>query len=209
MPRFCGMDHWIEYVLQHLGAWGVALLMLLENVFPPLPSEVVMPWAGYAVSQGTLSGVAALLAGSTGSFAGAYLWYWAARQVGRERLRRWVRRYGAWLTLSVSDVQRTEAWFENWGGAAVLLCRMIPGIRTLISIPAGLTNMSQARFCVYTAVGTVAWTGLLLGLGWWLADRHEALVQPLSWVSTAVVVGLFLWWLYRLIRQQSSGRSTA
>lgn len=203
------MEQWVEYVVEHLGAWGVALLMLLENVFPPLPSEVVMPWAGYAVSQGILSATAALLAGIVGSFAGAYVWFWAARQVGRERLRRWVRRHGAWLTLSVHDVQQTEAWFERWGGMAVLLCRMIPGIRTLISIPAGLANMSQARFCLYTAIGTVAWTSLLLGLGWWLADRHEALVQPLSWISTAVVLGLFLWWLYRLIRQQSSGRSAA
>lgn len=200
--RVNDMDELIKNFLEDFGAVGIAVLMLVENIFPPLPSEVVMPWAGYAVSKGRISAVAAVLAGSVGSFAGALFWYFVGKRIGKDRLLRWVERHGAWLTLTTSDIQRTDDWFDRWGGWAVLFCRMVPGIRTFISVPAGFAEMEPVRFSVCTAIGTVLWTALLTGAGWWLADQHGSLAKPLSWVSWIVIGGLFLSWLWRLVRQQ-------
>ncbi|KAA5542611.1 DedA family protein [Roseiconus nitratireducens] len=197
------MTSWIQEFLEQFGAAGVGALMLLENIFPPIPSEVVMPWAGYSVSQGNMSFWAAVGAGSVGSFAGAMFWYLLARWIGQERLKYWVRRHGWWMTLSEGDIRRTEDWFESWGSLAVLVCRLIPGVRTLISVPAGFAEMPTGKFSLYTAIGTIAWTALLAGLGWWLADNYGSLAKPLSYVSTAVVLGLFGWWLYRLVTQRA------
>jgi len=195
------MAEWTRQFLEQYGSWGVAFLMLIENVFPPIPSEVVMPWTGYAVSQGKLSFLSATIAGSIGSFAGAMFWYWLARHVGDERLGRWTDRHGAWLTISRKDLDHTEKWFARWGGAAVLLCRMIPGLRTFISVPAGVARMPIGRFSFYTAIGTVIWTTLLASLGWWLGDNYSDLADPLGWVSSGVIVLLLAIWIFRLIRQ--------
>ncbi|QDV88194.1 DedA family protein [Planctomycetes bacterium TBK1r] len=194
------MSDWIHDILDQFGLVGVGLMMLAENIFPPIPSEVVMPWAGYAVSQGDLSFVGVVTAGSVGSFIGALLWYLFAKWLGQERLTAWVQRHGWWLTLSRSDIERMDKWFERWGHWAVFSCRMIPGLRTLISVPAGFAAMPIGKFCLYTAFGTVLWTALLASLGWWLADHYSQLVTPLSWVSTAVVASLFVWWLIRFVK---------
>ncbi|MFG0263178.1 MAG: DedA family protein [Novipirellula sp. JB048] len=201
------MTQWITQFLEQFGAVGVALLMLVENLFPPIPSEVVMPWAGYSVSQGDASFLAVVVAGSAGSFTGAMAWYLLARWIGKQRLARWVDRHGVWLTLQRKDLDRVEAWFADWGSAAVLLCRMIPGLRTLISVPAGFAGMPIGRFSVFTAIGTVIWTALLAAIGWWLGDQYQDLVGPLGWVSTVVVVGLFVVWIWRIV-QQSANRAT-
>ncbi|PAY20289.1 alkaline phosphatase [Rhodopirellula sp. SM50] len=194
------MSDWIHDILDQFGLIGVGLMMLAENIFPPIPSEVVMPWAGYAVSQGDLSFVGVVTAGSVGSFIGALLWYLFAKWLGQERLTTWVQRHGWWLTLSRSDIEQMNKWFERWGHWAVFSCRMIPGLRTLISVPAGFAAMPIGKFCLYTALGTVLWTALLAALGWWLADHYEQLVAPLSWVSTVVVASLFVWWLVRFAK---------
>src|SRR6056297_2171085 len=117
------MDQWIRNSLEQFGAGGVGVLMLVENVFPPIPSEVVMPWAGYAVSQGDASFLAVVSAGSIGSFAGAMLWYYLARWVGKARLARWISGHGAWLTITPRDLDRVEDWFESYGSVAVCVCR--------------------------------------------------------------------------------------
>ncbi len=197
------MNDWIMNVLEQFGAIGVGLLMLIENIFPPIPSEVVMPWAGYAVSQGNMSFVAAVTAGSIGSFVGALLWYYVARWIGKARLAHWIEGHGDWLTITPEDLDRLDDWFESWGSMAVLICRMIPGVRTLISVPAGFSEMPVGRFSLFTAIGTVMWTSMLAAIGWWLGDNYGQLVDPLGWVSTAVIVGLFGWWAWRLFFQQN------
>ncbi|KLU05990.1 lipoprotein B [Rhodopirellula islandica] len=196
------MDQWIETVLEQFGAFGVGMLMLLENVFPPIPSELVMPWAGYSVSQGQSSFLAVVISGSLGSFAGAWAWYWGARRIGKQRLAAWVDQHGAWLTISRDDIDRVDRWFGEWGAAAVLLCRLVPGLRTLISVPAGFAEMPPFKFSVYTAVGTVAWTSLLAVIGWWLGKNYGDLAGPLSWVSTGVIALMVAIWLYRLVQQR-------
>lgn len=203
------MDYWIQNILEQFGIMGVAFLMLIENIFPPIPSEVVMPWAGYSVSQGDHSFLAIVTAGSVGSFLGALVWYGVGRWIGKERLSRWAARHGAWLTISPKDLDRVDQWFGSWGGGAVLVCRLIPGLRTLISLPAGFTEMSFLPFVIYTAIGTVTWTALLAAIGWWLGNNYADSIAPLGWVSTAVVVGLFAWWLFRLVSQKRWPKNTA
>ncbi|GAA4458693.1 DedA family protein [Novipirellula rosea] len=202
------MEKWITEFLEQFGAAGVGLLMLAENIFPPMPSEIVMPWAGYSVSQGNVSFIAVVTAGSIGSFLGALAWYLLARWIGKERLARWIDGHGAWLTITRRDLDQVDQWFEKWGSVAVLVCRMIPGIRTLISVPAGFAAMPIGRFSVFTAIGTVLWTALLAGIGWWLGDHYKDLAAPLSWVSMAVIAGLFAWWIWRVLRQRSARTTT-
>jgi membrane protein DedA with SNARE-associated domain len=137
----------------------------------------------------------AIGAGSLDTYFGARFWCFVAKWIGRERR-------GAWLKISHPDIERAEAWFDQWGGAAVLLGRVVPGIRTLISVPAGSAVMPAGRFCVDTAVGIAAWTTMLATLGYWLAGNYEGLVRPLSWVSYLVVGSLLAWWLWRLAPQK-------
>ncbi|TWU04936.1 DedA family protein [Stieleria varia] len=196
------MEAWVRNFLEEFGALGVGLLMLVENIFPPIPSEIVMPWSGYSVSQGDNSFIAVVAAGSIGSFAGAMFWYYLARWIGKDRLSRWIRGHGAWLTITPNDLDRVESWFERWGSVAVLVCRLVPGVRTLISVPAGFSTMSTLRFSLMTAIGVVIWTTLLAVIGWWLGDNYADLAGPLSWVSTLVIVGLVGWWLWRLLQQR-------
>lgn len=197
------MEYWIQTTLDQLGVTGVGVLMLLENIFPPIPSEVVMPWAGYAVSQGNMSFLGVVCSGSIGSFIGTVVWYYAARAIGKDRLADWIERHGAWLTIKPSDLSAVDRWFERWGASAVLLCRMIPGLRTLISIPAGFAAMSHGRFLIFTAFGTVLWTTLLAAIGFWLGDNYGNLAGPLGWVSTMVILSLFAVWLWRIFAQRA------
>lgn len=193
------MFDWIAALIDRIGPLGVGLLMFLENVFPPIPSELIMPLAGFNAAQGRMSLWATLLAGTIGSLAGASLWYWIGRAIGAERMRRLASRHGRWLTLSVADVDRAQAWFDRHGALAVLLGRLLPTIRTLISVPAGLARMPFPRFLAWSAVGTLAWT-TLLGVSGYLLEagyaRVEAWVNP---VSTAIVVGIVAIYLWRVI----------
>src|SRR5690349_24638888 len=131
------MFAWITGVITGLGCVGVAGLTLLENVFPPIPSELVIPMAGFVAATGDLNLGLVIAAASVGSLAGALVWYEVGRRVGEQRLRGWVDRYGRWLTLSAEDVDRAQEWFRRRGAVAVLLGRLVPGVRTLVSLPAG------------------------------------------------------------------------
>jgi membrane protein DedA with SNARE-associated domain len=159
------MFEWITQVIGRLGYWGVAVLTFLENLFPPIPSEVVIPLAGFVAAQGELRLPIVIAAGSVGSLAGAYLWYELGRRIGERRLRAWVSRHGRWITLGQRDVDRAQDWFERHGGAAVFLGRLLPGVRTFVSLPAGFAAMPLAPFLLYSALGTVVWTAALAYAG--------------------------------------------
>ena len=131
--------------------------MLIDNVFPPIPSEVIMPLAGFAAARGQLSLIGVFLAGTAGSLSGALVWYGVGRWVGRERLKRFAARHGRWLTLSPAEIDRAGGWFARRGGITVLVGRVIPGVRSLISVPAGVAGMPLTPFLVYSAVGTIVW----------------------------------------------------
>jgi len=179
---------------------GIVLLTFLETIFPPLPSELFMPLAGYVASRGTLSLPGVIAAGTLGSLAGAWFWYAVGRAIGLDRARELAARHGRWLTLHPRDIDRGSAWFERQGGAVVLFGRMMPAIRSVVSVPAGIAHMPVARFLALSAVGTVIWTSLLMTAGYKLgADYGRVAVwaEPFSNLVIAFLIGIYV---VRLIR---------
>ncbi|WP_265502283.1 DedA family protein [Paracoccus beibuensis] len=194
------MFDWITGLLEGGGAWAIAALMLLENVFPPIPSELIMPLAGFNAAQGGTPLWLAVLAGGAGSTAGAWLWYALGRAYGARRLHQLVARHGRWLTLTPSELEQAQAWFARHGGAAVFFGRFLPTIRTLISVPAGLARMPVGLFLLYTAIGSLIWSGGLALAGRLLQGQYHAVSGWLNPISTAIVVAIFASYLWRVIR---------
>ena len=189
------MASWIIAFISSTGYWGILLLMLVENVFPPIPSELIMPLAGFLVAQDKLTFLGATLAGMAGSVIGALPFYYAGKKLGEERLKRLADRYGRWLTLSRRDIERASRWFHAHGGAAVFLCRLIPGVRSLISIPAGIAGMNFVKFLFYTSTGTALWAGLLAYVGYVLGDNFTKVgeyLDPVSWIVFGAIAVLYV-----------------
>ncbi|MGE5591038.1 MAG: DedA family protein [Bacillota bacterium] len=179
---------WSTGVMQTFGYPGIVLVVLIENLFPPIPSEVVLPFAGFLTTYGglTVPGVAA--AATLGSTLGATALYWIGMWLGRERIYRTVQRFGRALTVSERDVLRAEDWFQRHGTWTVFFCRMIPVLRSLISIPAGLVRMRLSVFIVYTALGSLVWNLLLIGLGAALGAAWPAVTAWLAYYRNLVFV---------------------
>ena len=192
------MTDWITRLIEQLGYFGIALLMFLENLFPPLPSEVIMPMAGFTAGRGELNIVGVLIAGTGGTLTGALFWYGIARKLGEERLRHWANRHGRWITLSPEEIDRLDKWFERHSRWAVPLGHLVPGIRTLISIPAGIFGMGLVRFALLTLLGAGAWTTALGLTGYALGSRYEQVDRYLGPVSRAIMGAILLWYLYRV-----------
>jgi membrane protein DedA with SNARE-associated domain len=147
------MAKWVINTIQSTGYFGIVFLMFLENVFPPIPSEVIMPLAGFLVAEGKQNFAGVVIAGIVGSVLGALPLYYAGYLLGEERLKAFADKHGRWLTISRDDLERAKNWFDQHGKLAVLICRLVPGIRSLISIPAGIAKMNMAAFLFYTSVG--------------------------------------------------------
>ena len=188
------------------GLLAVGLLMVLENVFPPIPSELIVPLAGFLAARGAFSLGALLVVATIGSVAGTLLWYGLARAWGPDRFLRFVDRWGPWLTLSREEAEGAMAWFHRYGPAAVFLGRLVPTVRTLISVPAGLWGMSFRAFLLYTAAGSLCWIALLAGAGYLLRENYERVERWVNPVATRVVVGIVALYLYRLLRGLSRRR---
>jgi membrane protein DedA with SNARE-associated domain len=203
------MTDWITSIMESLGYFGIGLLMLLENVFPPIPSEMIMPLAGFTAAQGNLGIVLVVLAGTVGSLLGAIGWYWAAQKLGAERLRAWSASHGRWLGITPDEFDRAQEWFGRHGRAAVFVGRLVPGIRTLISVPAGLCGMPFATFVTYTLAGTAVWTALLALAGYILRSNWQVVEQYVSPIGKIVLVALVLWFIVRIVRRRRTAGSRA
>ncbi|HEY0972002.1 MAG TPA: DedA family protein [Gemmatimonadales bacterium] len=185
------MFDWVTGVVEEMGYIGIAMLTLLENIFPPIPSELIMPLAGFVAKRGGLAFWGTVAAGTAGSFAGAVVWYEVGRRIGERRLHAWLSRHGRWLGIGEDDFERAAGWFRRHGVMAVLIGRLVPGVRTFISVPAGFSEMPRASFALYTLAGTFAWTlalayaGHLLGENY---DRVHRFLEPVSWTVIALVV---------------------
>jgi membrane protein DedA with SNARE-associated domain len=186
------LAHFSERVIEQLGYPGIALVMLLETVFPPLPSEVIMPFAGFLVSRGRLDGVGAVAAGTLGAVLGALMLYYAGRWAEDHVIVGFVRRYGRWLTLSEQDLLNALKIFDRHGDAIVFLGRLLPGVRSLISVPAGMDHMRLGRFLVFTTLGSALWNAALAYAGYWLGDRWETILELVERYEEVVFVGLGL-----------------
>lgn len=184
------MFEWASNIVRSLGYPGVALLTFLENVFPPIPSELIIPLAGFVAAEGQMNVWGVLVAGTAGSLGGATVWYWIGQRLGKRGLRSWVDRSGHWLTLSVADLDRAEAWFHRHGGTAVCIGRLVPGVRSLISIPAGFARMPFVPFLLYSLAGTAVWTAALAYAGV-LLRANFAVVGDYVDIASYLVLALF------------------
>jgi membrane protein DedA with SNARE-associated domain len=193
------MAEWITNTMNSLGYVGIALLMFLENLFPPIPSELIMPLAGFTVAQGKMSFVPAVLAGVIGTMLGALPWYYLGKVLGEERIKAWVDRRGKWLGISSEEVTKSQQWFYRYGTKAVFFGRLVPGIRTLISIPAGFSEMPFAPFFIFSTFGTLAWVLLLTFAGYLLGDNYplvEEYLAPFSKIALlAIAIGGVIWFI--------------
>lgn len=192
------MSDWIAEVIGQTGYFGVALLAFLENIFPPIPSELIMPLAGFQAAQGNLSVVGVILAGTLGSVAGAAVWYALGARLGMARIERLAKQHGRWLTMHPSEVRRAGYWFRRHGAATVLVGRLIPGIRSLVSLPAGIHRMQLSRFAIFTALGTGLWTSLLVLAGYFLQSRYAEVADYLNPASNVFCSGLAIWYVWRV-----------
>ena len=175
---------WVQDVIESLGYLGVALLVIAENLFPPIPSEIVLPFAGFVARRGDGSVVVMVLAATVGSVVGALILYAIAAAIGPERIHSFVVRFGKWFGVKESDMVRAEEWFDRRSNAAVLIGRCVPLIRSLVSIPAGFRRMNFARFALLTAIGSAVWNIALVGAGAAIGDQ---------WDRVGDYVGIFQW----------------
>lgn len=197
------MSGWIEQVVTEFGYLGLALLTLLENVFPPLPSEVILPLGGYLAQQGRLAIVGVVLAGTVGSVLGGLVLYWLGSRFDRERLVAWAGRHGGWLLLTREDIEQAFDWFERHGTKAVFLARLVPGVRSLISIPAGTCGMQIAPFLFYTTLGTALWSALLATAGMILGAQYQQVGRVLQWATYALVALVLLSVVRWIVKRRS------
>lgn len=193
------METLVQSLVENLGVFGIALLMFLENIFPPIPSELIMPLAGYLAARGEISLLTVIFAGTAGSLLGILPWYFLGRAFGQNRLELLAARYGRWLTMTPDDVTAAVRVFNRYGPASVLCGRLVPAVRTLISVPAGLARMPFSTFFAYSAVGTFLWTTFLTLSGYTLGQAYESVSAYVDPVSTTVLVLIVLIYIYRVV----------
>lgn len=193
------MVDWLIYVVTAGGVFAVAALMFAENLFPPIPSELIMPLAGFLAAQGHMDFAAVVAAGATGAVAGAAVWYAIGRAFGERRLKRWAGLHGRWLTVTAKDVDGAMAFFRRHGASAMFFGRLAPGVRTLISVPAGLCAMPKGVFFVFTTAGASVWTLILALAGYKLGEHYEQVAEWIDPIANAILITAVLVYLYRLI----------
>jgi membrane protein DedA with SNARE-associated domain len=193
------MFEWILYAIESGGYGGIFLLMVAENIFPPIPSELVLPLAGFAAAKGDLNIVAVIFVGTCGAVAGCLPWYVLGRVFSIERLKRLSARYGRALTLSPHDIDVAQAWFTRHGQKTVLLGRLVPTVRTLISVPAGVAQMPLTAFLLYSFIGSAIWTTGLVFVGYILQSQYDIASGYIDLVAKAIILLIVLVYVYRVI----------
>lgn len=183
-------------LVNSLGYLGIFLSIFLL----PVPQEVVLPLAGFMAAQGKLSLVYIVMAGVMGSTAGSLPWYYAGRYISQERLKAWTKRHGRWLKLSANNVLKAKSWFDKYGGKAVLFSQSIPGVRTFVALPAGISRMSLVLFLSYMVFSAIVWQGLLASAGYLLGSHYGLVnqyISPSSQIVILVMVAVVSVWLVR------------
>jgi membrane protein DedA with SNARE-associated domain len=190
-----------QFILEWI-AWGgylgIFLLMALENIIPPIPSEVIMGLGGMAVARGHMALWSLVAVGTAGSVAGNWFWYWIGDSIGYRRLRPFVERHGRWLTLTWSDVERVDRFFTSHGQWVIFVFRFLPVGRTIISLPAGMTHMPAWRFLLWTAAGAAIWNTVLASAGLYLGSNFRELDRFVGPVAVAIGVVMAVWYLWRV-----------
>ncbi|MFD0787205.1 DedA family protein [Micromonospora azadirachtae] len=198
-----GLTGWVAGVIDAMGALGVALLVALESVIPPIPSEIVLAMAGFLAGEGRFNVLVVTLAATAGSLLGALILYWVGAVVGEDRLRRWLDRLPL---VDLDDLERADRWFERYGRWAVFFGRMMPVVRSLVSIPAGTNRMPLVQFVVLTTLGSGLWNGLFVGGGYALGSRWQQVERYSTWFDYAILALFALMitlWVVRKVRRRS------
>ncbi|WP_428963763.1 DedA family protein [Micromonospora fluostatini] len=204
-----GLTGWVAGVIESAGALGVALLVALESIIPPIPSEIVLAMAGYLAGEGRFNVVVVGLAATAGSLLGALVLYWVGAVLGEDRLKRWLDRIPL---VDLDDLERADRWFERYDRWAVLFGRMIPVVRSLVSVPAGANRMPLTEFVLLTTLGSGIWNALFVGLGYTLGSRWEQVDQYSSWFDYAIIALIVLMianWAVKKIRRRRRTRPHA
>lgn len=194
------MADWIVHLIELGGYWGIALLMFIENVFPPIPSELIMGAGGIAVARGSMTFWPLLIAGTLGSTLGNYIWFVVGDRLGYHRLEPLVARWGRWLTLRWSDVEGASKFFQRHGQWVVFAMRFSPFLRTMISLPAGLSHMQHWKFLAFTFAGAAVWNTLLIYSGKWLAAYFDTMNEFAGALIGGLVALAIAAWLWRVWR---------
>jgi membrane protein DedA with SNARE-associated domain len=181
---------WVTDTVTALGYPGIALLMFLENVFPPIPSELIMPFAGFAAARGSLTFAGVLAAGTAGTVLGALPWYYLGRLFGYARARALAERHGRWVRVSGADIDAAKGWFDRHGPSAVFFGRFVPAVRTLISVPAGIAAMPLLPFLLFTTAGSLGWSALLAWAGYLLGENYPLVERYVGPASKVVLVAI-------------------
>lgn len=204
------MKIWITDFMEQFGYLGILLMLALENIFPPIPSEIILPFGGFMTTTSGMTVTGVLIAATIGSLLGAVILYWIGRLLDVSRLERLVERWGGWIRISVKDIRRADAWFDKYGYWTVLFCRMVPLVRSLISIPAGMSGMKFGHFMLFTTIGTLGWNLLLILLGAALGESWEDIAVYMDTYSNIVYVllgaGVLVMGLLYIRRRRSAGK---
>ncbi len=201
------MNEWIIRLIEQGGYWGVFVLMVIENVFPPIPSEVIMGLSGIAVARGTMSFWPLLLVGTVGSTLGNYVWFMVGDKLGYRRLQPLVDRWGRWLTVEWEDIEEATAFFRRHGQWIVFALRFSPFLRTIISLPAGLTHMHRGLFLLFTFVGAAIWNAALIMGGQFLARFMEGSGQVMDIVVIGGIAVAVVGYVYRILTWKPRNQS--
>lgn len=201
------MENWITDIMSQYGYLGIFLLIMLENIFPPIPSEVILTFGGAMTAKTDMTVMGVILISTAGSVAGAVILYGIGRMLDVKRLEKIVDRYGRVLRLTRKDIYKADSWFDKYGIWTVLFCRLIPLIRSLISIPAGMANMKFGLFLLFTTLGTLIWNTILVTVGAAVGDNWESIVGVMDVYSNIVyvlivLVGLAVIWWYLQFRKK-------
>ncbi|WP_432363298.1 DedA family protein [Sporosarcina sp. UB5] len=182
------MDNWVtEFIGEH-GYFGVCFLLLIENIFPPIPSEIILTFSGFATGFTTMTKMGVIIAATIGSVVGAMVLYSIGMLVDVPRLERFVEKRGRWLRLSKKDLRRAESWFEKYGPWTVFFCRLVPLVRSLISVPAGMSRMNFPLFILLTILGSFIWNTILVTIGFAVGENWESIVHYMDVYSIIVYV---------------------
>ena len=201
------METWITDIMSQYGYLGIFLLIMLENIFPPIPSEVILTFGGAMTAKTDMTVMGVILISTAGSVAGAVILYGIGRMLDVKRLEKIVDRYGRVLRLTRKDIYKADSWFDKYGIWTVLFCRLIPLIRSLISIPAGMANMKFGLFLLFTTLGTLIWNTILVTVGAAVGDNWESIVGVMDVYSNIVyllivIAGLAVIWWYLQFRKK-------
>lgn len=186
------MEKWIvEFIGEH-GYFGVCFLLLIENVFPPIPSEIILTFSGFVTTFSPMTRTGVIVAATIGSVVGAMILYSIGLLVDVDWLERLIERRGRWLRITKKDLRRAEKWFEKYGPWTVFFCRLIPLVRSLISVPAGMSHMNFPVFILLTTLGSFIWNAILVTIGFKVGENWESIVHYMDIYSSIVYIGLVI-----------------